>query len=184
MKKTLSIWLLAASLSTGAYAQSTGMDSRQPVEINADTLEVRQQENIAIFTGNVIAVQGDTKLKSDQMIVHYRKKSGDSGAAATDAMQGAVERIDVNGNVLLSTPEETASGDKGVYQVSKKLVHLNDNVVLTRGKNILKGNALVYDFTTGKSVINGPAVKSGQTSGTSSGRVRALFVPDDANKKQ
>jgi lipopolysaccharide export system protein LptA len=156
-----------------AQGLSKGIDGKKPVEINADQLEVRQEENVAVFTGNVIAVQDDTRLKSDVMTVHYRKKEGEDESA--DPTQGAVERIDVEGNVLLTTPDESASGARGVYNVDTKKVTLLENVVLTRGKNILKGDSLVYDFATGKSVVNSPKHADDVKK---TGRVKALFVPE------
>lgn len=173
IKNYLAVALVLVASPVWAEGLAKGIDGKKPVEINADQLEVRQEESIAVFTGNVIAVQGDTRLKSDVMTVHYHKK--ENAAPDADPTQGAVERIDVEGNVLLTTPEESASGARGVYDVDAKKVTLLENVVLTRGKNILKGDTLVYDFATGKSVVNSPkqagAVKSG-------GRVKALFVPE------
>jgi lipopolysaccharide export system protein LptA len=158
-----------------AHAQAPkGLDGKKPIEINADSLEVLQEQNLAVFRGKVLAVQGETRLKSDVMTVYYKKKEG--GQAPNDPTQSTVERIEVEGEVVLATPEETASGDRGVYDVSRKQVRLLSNVVLTRGKNVLKGDSLVYDFATGKSVLNSPQhTPAGVGSG---GRVRALFVPE------
>lgn len=185
MKKYI---LFLALFFTPAYAQTvSGIDGKKPVEINADQLEVRQEEHKAIFTGNVIAVQGETRLKSDVMTVFYTPKDAPPTAdvaaessPAADATQSTIERIEVDGNVLLATPQESASGAKGVYHVDKKQITLTNNVTLTRGKNILKGDTLVYDFTTGKSVVNSPT----QAGGKPGGRVKALFVPDETNDKK
>ncbi len=175
-----------------AFAQTAPaagpMTSSQPIEINADSLEVRQQENIAVFTGNVIAVQGTTKLKSDVMTVHYRKKEEAPGAPKEQAGslapgQNAVEKIEVNGHVLMTTPEETANGDRGIYEVDNHQVRLMDHVVLTRGRNILKGDTLVHDLNSGKSVVNSPFHQNEATPGVVNGRVRALFVPEKSGDK-
>jgi len=172
-----------------AASPAPGGKSGQPIEINADQLEVRQQDNIAVFTGNVIAIQGDTKLKSDVMTVHYRKKEGaaassSSGGGAFAPGQNSVERIDVDGNVVIITPTETATGDHGIYQVDARQVKLTDHVVLTRGKNVLKGDTLVHDLDTGKSVINSPFHQNEATPGAINGRVRALFVPEKSKDGQ
>lgn len=182
MLRAIPFGLAFALAASAAHAQA-GLSDKQPVEINSDQLEVLQQDNLAIFTGNVIAVQGTTKINSDKMVVHYRKKDAAPGAPAAPAGamdQSTVERIDFEGHVLLTTPKETASGDTGIYEVPKKLVYLNTNVVLTQGENILKGETLVHDFNTGKSVINSP-FHTPQGPQAPAGRVRALFMPE---KKQ
>jgi lipopolysaccharide export system protein LptA len=160
--------------------------SNAPIEINSDTLEVLQAEHKAIFTGHVVAVQGDVRLKAESMTVFYKsagdkkdKKSNEkptqkpaSPLAGSD--KNAIEKIIVENNVFLSTPEETASGAHGIYDVEHNKIFLNDNVVLTRDKNIIKGDRLVYDFSTGKSSMNAPEISK---TGTKQ-RVKALFVPN------
>jgi lipopolysaccharide export system protein LptA len=171
---------------SGAGGLGGSYNSKGPIEITSDSLEVLQQENKAIFSGRVLAAQGDVKLKADKMTVHYRsggdKQNGDKQKSKKEGeeSQNAIEKIDVNGNVFLSTPEETASGDNGTYDVANRQIHLNDNVVLTRGKNVLRGGRLVYDFATGRSALNTP---DANTDGPNKKpRVRALFMPDEASK--
>jgi lipopolysaccharide export system protein LptA len=171
-------------------------DTSLPVEISADNLEVLQHDSKAIFKGNVIAVQGKIRLKADMMIVHYKqddKKSGQPAGAApvvakttagsspdAKSAMGAITLIEVEGNVLLATVEESAKGDKGTYQVPERLLHLTgDNVVLTRDKNILRGTALEYNLETGRSVLTNKGAKVGNTNG---GRVRGVFVPNQEEK--
>jgi len=182
MTKTLMIVIMLAPM--GALAAGNRFDNKSPIEITSDALEVQQLENTATFTGNVVAIQNDVRLKSDRMVVYYasadekkeKKKEG-------EAEKQTIKKIDVEGNVFLSTPEETASGTRGDYNVETQEIHLNDNVVLTRGKNTLKGSQLVYNFETGKSVITGGVTAEG---GASAGkqRVRALFVPEDKKKPE
>ncbi len=40
-----------------------GANSREPIKIDADRLDVRDKENMAIFSGNVVAVQGKTTIR-------------------------------------------------------------------------------------------------------------------------
>ena len=160
-----------------------------PIEINSDSLEVLQRDNKAIFTGHVVALQGDVKLKSEKMTVFYKSKANPDAKkptkdkSPTSAISGktSIEKIVVEKKVLLTTPEETASGAGGVYDVVGQKIFLNDDVVLTRGKNVLKGNRLVYDFTTGKSVMNSSADSTGNNK--TKQRVKALFVPDKNDDK-
>ena len=77
--------LLVLSLPAGmasAQAVIPGQDSSEPIEIIADTLVVQQEKQIATFTGNVVAVQGDMTLKSDLLRVFYAQEEAPEGAAA------------------------------------------------------------------------------------------------------
>ena len=148
-----------------------------PIEINADTLEVFQQENRAVFSGHVVAVQDKVRLKADKMNVFYSApQDKKKDAKQVPGTQDSIKKIEVEGGVFLSTPEETASGAGGTYDVTERKIYLTKNVVLTRGKNVLKGDRLVYNFVTGMSTVSSGGVESAGGGGKQ--RVRALFVPD------
>ncbi len=182
MKKALILLNACLFFSCAAFAALPGVkqDSRKPIEVTADTLEVLQKENKAIFSGHVVAIQGGIRLKADKMTVHYRQ-SQDQETLAPVGGQDGIRRIEADSNVFLSTPEETASGAKGVYDVENRKIHLTGNVVLTREKNVLKGDQLTYNFDTAQSVLSG-GVTSSASDTKSQGRVRALFVPEDKKK--
>ncbi len=151
-----------------AYAQqAAGMnfkhDSSQPIEITADALDVAQSDQTAIFSGNVIAIQGELRLGSDNLRVYYR------GGAERAGSQGAISKLDAIGAVAISSPRETATSEWAVYDVDTAQITLGGKVVLTRGENVLRGEQLVMDLETGKSRIVGEK--------GSGGRVKGLFVP-------
>jgi lipopolysaccharide export system protein LptA len=161
-------------------------NNKAPIEINADSLEVLQDKSMAVFSGHVVAIQGEVRLKAEKMTVYY--KPSDENPAATkktdkpksDDKQGAIQKIETDGGVFLSTAQETASGANGTYDVEHQMIHLNNNVVLTRGQNVLKGDKLTYNFATGKSVITGGGAT--QPNGKKGERVRALFIPGSESK--
>lgn len=178
--KTLPLMLALLLAPTAAFAQmSAAHDSNKPIEITADSLEVMQDAQQAVFSGNVVAVQGDMKINSDKMTVHYRT-SADQSAKSTDA-QG-ISKIIVDGSVLLATPAESARSRKGTYDVDQSMITLEGDVVLSRGENVVKGAFLKYDLTSGKSQIVGSGEATGSDAssdtGGKKGRVRGLFVPE------
>ena len=173
------VGLLGVLVAGAAHGQQNrsldrSFDVDQPIDISADSLEVRQKENIAIFQGNVNAAQGRIRLRADRISVHYRprRSTGVAGAIA-----GAISRLDASGNVFISSPSETAQGKSGVYDVDNELVSLRGDVVLTRGENVLRGERLVINLATGVTTLDGGA--SGAKGATKpSGRVRGIFHPD------
>ncbi len=98
-----SIFLLFALTSTSALAQVSSLkdhDVENPVDISADRLEVKQKENIALFTGNVVVTQSDMSLVSDRITVFYQ---GDREENTTSS----ISRLDASGNVVMTSPTET-----------------------------------------------------------------------------
>tara|TARA_B100001142_G_C14030722_1_gene538010 strand:- start:13 stop:516 length:504 start_codon:yes stop_codon:yes gene_type:complete len=147
-------------------------DSTLPIEVIADELEVKQNENKAIFSGNVDALQGNMVLRADSLIVYYHDKND-----GTD--QQGISRIDAAGNVFVSSPNETARGTNGVYNVDKKIIILIGEVILTQGDNVIQGERLEMDLETGESRISKSTSPNGERK-----RVRGLFVPEGKNNKR
>ncbi len=164
--------LLAVLAGPGAFAQAPMPGaSKEPIEIVADLLTVEQNRQVAIFSGNVQAIQGEMTLSADRLEVFYAEGAG-GGAAATGVGQGTqITRIEAEGNVKVANPSDTAAGDRGVYDVAAQTIHLEGNVVLTSGSNVVRGAELDVDLQRNLSTVRGGAGGAGQ-------RVRALFVPD------
>lgn len=172
----LAFAISSAMISKPVFGQSFDHDQTLPIEISADSLEVAQQEQVATFAGNVDAVQGDLVLSARTLKVRYEGKSSAVGLAAGTG--GTINQIEARGDVILSSPEEIAEGDVGVYNVPAQLITLKGAVVLTRGENVLRGNHLELDLATGKSRMVGTAASvDADGEAKSPGRVKALFTP-------
>ena len=46
-------------------------DGQQPINVEADSLEVRDQENISIYSGNVRLKQGSLEFSCDRLTLHF-----------------------------------------------------------------------------------------------------------------
>ena len=165
-------------------------NQEQTIQIEAATLEVHDKAKMATFSGDVQVVQGDTTIKCQSLVIFYGAGHG-SGAGATapaatsqaTAQQAArvqqasvvpqgahdISRIEARGGVTVISKDQNASGDIGVYDLKKKTITLTGNVVVSQGKNVLHGDRVVVDTTTGNA-----RVESGTTAQT---RVRALILP-------
>jgi lipopolysaccharide export system protein LptA len=46
-------------------------DRTQPIQVEADSLEVRDQENISVYTGNVQLSQGSLRFRCERLTLHF-----------------------------------------------------------------------------------------------------------------
>ena len=151
-------------------------NSKLPIVINANSLEVFQDKSMAVFTGDVVADQGQMHLKSDVMTVFYTNADDKKAqeAANPGGKKNSIKRINVDGHVFVTSPEETARGKTGYYDTVKNFLELDGDVVLTKDKDVLHGSKMTYDMNTGYSHLTPDASVNG-------GRVRGLFIPEDAS---
>ncbi len=148
---------------------------KQPIDISADSLEVKTKDNTAVFQGNVEAVQDDLKLMAERLTVYYRTSNKVDTAEDKPA---AITRIDASGEVKLSSASEAVSSNWGVYDLDTRIITLGGAVVLSRGNTTIRGDRLQLDLETGLTRIEGAEADS---AGKEGGRVKGSFVPPTKN---
>lgn len=173
----LAIGLLSSGLVARAQTTSQGppnalqgfsQNRDQPVHIEAATLEVRDKQKQATFSGDVRVKQGDTGLRCKSLVVFYEQSGAPTDASKT--LQAAspgpsgeqrIKRLEARGGVVVTQKDQTATGELGIFDMKANTVTLTGNpVVMTQGQNVLRGGKLVVDLTSGVSRIE--AGKSGQ----------------------
>ena len=141
--------------------RSLGLDSDQPIAVNADSFLADLNGETGTYTGNVIVTQGRVRLHADEVKV--------------TAPGGRASRMEAQGHVIVDSPSGQAVGDTGIYEVGQQLLRLNGHVVLTKEANVMRGNALEIAMDTGLARLTsgGAAAQPGQPPG----RVQGLFMP-------
>ncbi len=159
-----------------------GGNSREPIRIDADKLEVFEKEQKAIYSGDVIAVRGTTTTRSTMMTIYYdsSKQSKEAQAAPAQSSGGAVpqdgalKRIEFKGPVSVVNGSQTATAREMVYDAVAKTVTLRGGAVVADGPNVQKGEVMVYNTETSVATISSPGR-----------RVQGVFTPgsqDDDSK--
>ena len=144
---------------------STNRD--KPVKIQAASLEVRDKEKVATFSGDVHVVQGDTDMRCKTLTVFYDDNSSKDGMKAAQpgpAGSGQIRRMEARGNVVVTQKDQIATGDRGDFDMRTNTVVLSGKVVVTKGQDVLRGERLVVNLTDGVSRMEG-------------GRVEGMFNP-------
>ncbi|MBF0560612.1 MAG: hypothetical protein HQL37_01095 [Alphaproteobacteria bacterium] len=158
-----------------------------------DSLEYNTQTHIAIGRGEAQAVSDDgRRLQADLLtavITPAEKAPAEKAPAKKNppgrssgkpeksgsGKEGGSEISDVyaDGHVILTTPDEVALGNKGVYNVKTGIATLTGAVKITRGENQLNGEYGVVNLNTGISKVFPTAPGS-----TTRERVKLLLVPE------
>jgi lipopolysaccharide export system protein LptA len=171
--------------------QGMGQSQDQPVQIEAATLEVRDKNKTATFSGNVSVVQGDTTMKCQSLVVFYGQEVGigaDAAPAATAAKSSPgmpqnaqnIRRIEARGGVTVITKDQNASGDLGIYDLKTKTITLSGNVVVSQGQNVIHGERVVVDTVTGTARVESGSTAAAGLGAAPQSRVRALIQPGKA----
>ena len=169
--------------------QGFSQNRDQPIQIEAASLEMRDKKKEATFSGNVKVVQGDTTMTSKILVVFYEDKStqtpapAPAGTKAAAAAKGApmqsatpgpggassIKRLEAKGNVVVTQKDQVVTGETAIFDTKTNLITMlgggGGQVVLTQCQNVLRGDRLLVDMTTGVSRVE-----------SDSGKVQGLFI--------
>jgi lipopolysaccharide export system protein LptA len=169
--------------------QGFSQNRDQPIKIEAASLEMRDKQKEATFTGNVKVVQGDTTMTSKILVVFYESaaatpapspvptKGAKSAPAPSAPMQSAIpgpggsssiRRLEAKGSVVVTQKDQVVTGETAIFDTRANLITMTGGVVLTQCKNVLRGDRLKVDMTTGVSRVE-----------SDSGQVQGLFDQSD-----
>jgi lipopolysaccharide export system protein LptA len=139
-----------------------GGNSKDPVNIAAAKLDYFDKEQKLVYTGNVVATQGESKLQARTLVLFLTPKDA-AAQAGVPSSSSQIRRMEAAGPVTVSSKDQIGTGDSGVYEKSENKVYLIGNVTLTQGPNVSKGDQLSYDLNTNRAAVTG--------------RVRSMFLP-------
>ena len=139
--------------------QGFSENRNKPVQIEAASLEVREKEKKATFSGNVKVVQGDTTMLCRSLEVFYEQDAPGTGTvkAAQPGPGGSqqISKLHASGGVKVTQKDQIATGETAHFDMRANTVTLNGNVTVIQGKNVMKGDRLVVDMTSGVSRVEG-----------------------------
>ncbi len=172
----LSVLGLAASFAAPAAGQLAPA-SNGPIDVTGDQLEAQPQQCLAIYRGNVEALQGTSRLRTDVLDLYAKpapagRPAPDAAPDAASSKCGALERMEAHGSVYYVTPSEVVKGDDAVYLADAKTITVTGDVVISQGKNVVVGNKLVINTDTQHATMESNVTGAGKP-----GRVRSVLYP-------
>ncbi len=156
----ISLFLLARA--SAAMAQV----GKCEVQVNAEKFVADLNGRTGQFVGNVVVTQCDTKIRADQVRV--------------TTADGQANQVAATGNVVVDSPKSgAATGASAVYDVPRRMVTMSGNVVLKRGKDVMRGAQLTVNLATGQATVGGgtAATVAAGAQQPQNTRVQAIFTP-------
>ena len=155
--------------------QGFSQNRDKPIQIEAATLEMRDKKKEATFAGGVKVVQGDTTMTSKTLTVFYDSATGPAAAPATNSKaaksapiqsstpgpsgSSSIRKLEAKGSVVVTQKDQVVTGETAVFDTKANLITMLGGVVLTQCKNVLRGDRLLVDMTTGVSRVESDSRK-------------------------
>lgn len=159
------------------------MDTETYTVTARDSLEYWEPRRMAVARGDAVVVSDDKRLQADVVAAYLadapagqkpagQKQQEGDGAGPTGDGGNRLERIEAFGNVLVTSPNQVARAERGIYVLESGIATLFGSVKITRDQDQLNGEYGEVNLNTGVSkLLSGPPGKAGAK------RVRGLFSP-------
>lgn len=174
LRKPLGVAIACLVWTTSAVAQAPqgasllpGSNSKEPINIAADKLDYFDKEQKAVYSGNVVVVQGDTRMNASVLTIMFDRKGDGGKKSGQSSANSQLKWMKGAGPITIVNKDQIGVGDNLEYDKLKNKFSLIGNVTLSQGENVTKGDELVYDLQTGQAVVS------------SRGRVKSRIVPGD-----
>jgi lipopolysaccharide export system protein LptA len=142
--------ILLALLPVMAPAQDTALafdglkaDTKAPVQVQADQLQVNQSDGSAVFSGNVVVTQSDLVLKAGSVTVIY------------SADKKGIAQLQASGGVTLQAGGNAVAANEAIYTVDTGDLVMSGDVLITQGPTSLSGQKLTLSLKTGLGQMEG-----------------------------
>jgi lipopolysaccharide export system protein LptA len=165
------VFLAVAAMALGAMvapmAEAQLSTQGGPIAYSADSLEYFDAERRLVLSGNVEIAQNDATLRGATVTLFFSAAAAAPQAQATAFGAGDIQRMEAVGNVFYVRPDQTARGDRAVYETKADTVTFYGNVVVASAENVIRGETLVLQISGGRTSVK-PGAAPGQ-------RVRGVF---------
>jgi lipopolysaccharide export system protein LptA len=157
-------------------AKTNKINSQEPIEIVSDRMDAFNEKKLVIFSGNAVATQGDKEIKSDRLLLYYKKETGKKDKVGAKEVEGTgdLEKIEAKGNVIVTQKERIATGDEAVYFQDSGQIIMTGNAMLRDGKNLIKGDKVIVFVNEDRGVVESDPKK----------RVKAVIYPQEKNENK
>ena len=140
----LTVLYAAAAVVSAAPSAPRKANSNLPITIKSNELSADNKGKIAVFTGKVVAKQGDVTIFCDRMTVYY------------GAVQGDVEKIEADGNVRIVQENRTGLAAHAVYDSKEgKVILTGGTPRVMQGADTVTGEIITYFLDDERSSVSG-----------------------------
>lgn len=135
------------------------VNRQEPIHITSDRMEVDRKKNTVVYTGQVVAIQGDLKMQSKKLTATY-----------SPDMKKLTEIV-AEGEVRIAQGDRLATGSRAVFNGVAQTITLTGNPVVRQGNSQVSGNKIVFFIEEDRAIAEG-----------GSQRVKATIFPDELKR--
>jgi len=133
----LNFFLLACSLLLPSSIMAKTSDINQPLHIEADSVEIREQQGISIYKGHVTISKGSMLIKGQ--LIHITAKNNNMYDIKVEGEPARFKQLND------SDQEISAQSQKMTFSSESGILTMNEKAVLIQGQNQFTSEHIIYN---------------------------------------
>jgi len=136
-------------------------NQKEPIVITSDRMEADRKQNTIVYSGRVVAVQGDMTMKSDVLTARYNIE------------MKQMKDVVAEGRVHITQGDRVATGSKAIFNGAEKSIVLTGSPIVRQGDSEITGSRITFYMEKELAVAEGGPQ-----------RVKAVIYPDQLQTKE
>ena len=130
-------------------------EKKEQTTITSQTMTIQGKSGQTIFEGTVVLKKMDFVMRSDHMVVTF-KKSAQAGSRQTEGgTTHQVDRIEASGNVVIEKSDGKATCGRALYDKDEDKLVLTESPVAWQGGTKIKGSQMTMFLKEQRSIVEG-----------------------------
>lgn len=117
-------------------------DSRQPIEIEADTATIDNGKGQAVYTGHVVITQGSIRIQAEKVTLHFTAQQNLNKVVAVG------QPVQFKQTPNQGKEDIHAKARQMDYFAKQDMLHLKQKAEVWQGKDTLVGETIKYNTKT------------------------------------
>lgn len=149
------IGLLVFGLVSAQAIPFTLAQKKEETTITSETMTVKGKSRQTIFEGTVVLKKGNFVMRSEHMVVTFKKDAQNGSRQTEGGTTNQVDRIEANGKVVIEKSDGKATCGRALYYKDEEKLVLTESPVAWQGGTKIKGAQMTMFLKEERSVVEG-----------------------------
>ncbi len=130
-------------------------EKKDQTTITSETMTFQGKSRQTIFEGTVVLKKGNFVMRSEHMVVTFKKGAQDGSRQTEGATAHQVDRIEASGKVVIEKSDGKATCGRALYDKDEEKLVLTESPVAWQGGTKIQGSQMTMFLKEERSVVEG-----------------------------
>ena len=147
--------ILVCGFISGQAVPSVFAEEKEQTTITSQTMTIQGKSRQTTFEGMVVLTKRDFVMRSDHMVVTFKKGAQAGSQQREGGTAGQVDRIEASGKVVIEKSDGKATCGRALYYRDEDKLVLMESPVAWQGGTKVEGSQMTMFLKEERSIVEG-----------------------------